>query len=111
MNGRTARVRNSEPAALALAGASALSARAGEQYALLVAVQDYPKAEFNPLRYTRDDMTEFRRVLLDSGFRDDHVVFMNDNQDRPELLPEIKKIRKPIHLLPRRTPISRRRRS
>ena len=89
-------------AILALAAASflaATAARAGEQYALLIAVQDYPKAEFNPLQYTRDDMTEFRRVLLDSGFRDDHVVFMNDKQTRPDLLPEIKKIRKQLNLL------------
>jgi uncharacterized caspase-like protein len=87
------------PAALLGFAVWAAPARAGEQYALLVAVQDYPKTEFNPLRFTRDDMTEFRRALLDSGFRDDHVVLMHDKQTRPEMLPEIKKIRKQLDLL------------
>ena len=70
----------------------------GQGYAFLVAGQDYDQKELRPLQYTRNDVTEFYRALLDAGFAQENVVLMHDGQSK-DLLPEARKIRKELSLL------------
>ena len=55
------------------------SAFAGENYALLVAVGDYDLKELRPLKFTRSDVIEFQRALVDSGFPAKNIVLMHDD--------------------------------
>ena len=56
-------------------GASRLHA---ENYAFLVAVQDYDVKDLKPLQFTRGDILELAKLLKQSGFNDDNVVVMTD---------------------------------
>ena len=62
-----------------------------------MAVAAYPK--LTPLNYTRDDLIDFHKTLLGSGFRDDHVVLMHDQLTNPDLTPTIKNIRTQLDVL------------
>lgn len=89
------------------------SLRAGENYALLVAVGDYDVKELRPLKYTRADVLEFHKALLDSGFPTKNVVLMHDDMEQlvahckalgpdykaRDYLPEGAKIRRELQLL------------
>lgn len=67
-------------------------------FALLVACQEYDEKELKPLQFTRNDILEFHRALLEAGFNKDDVVLMHDKQEA-DRLPEAKKIRKQLKLL------------
>src|SRR5260370_24232022 len=73
----------------------------GQRYAFLVACGDYDQKELRPLKYTRNDISAFHRVLLDSGFPTENIVLMHESQSR-EYLPEAKKSRTQLALLLRR---------
>jgi tetratricopeptide (TPR) repeat protein len=64
----------------------------GENYAFLVGVGDYDVQELKPLKYASNDIKGFYQALLDSGFRKENIVLMNEEQ-KPRFLPEGKKIR------------------
>jgi tetratricopeptide (TPR) repeat protein len=82
--------------------ASGAKGRAKAQsYAFLVAVQDYDGDEFRPLEYTRRDIEDFRRVLVESGFPADNIVLLHDRQ-KYRFLPLADNIRKELELLLRR---------
>jgi tetratricopeptide (TPR) repeat protein len=70
----------------------------GRNYAFLVAGQDYDRKELRPLQYTRNDITEFYRALLDAAFAKQNVVLMHDGQPK-DLLPEARKVRKELGVL------------
>src|SRR5262249_30224315 len=70
----------------------------GQNYAFLVACQDYDAKELNKLKYTPADLRAFHQTLLDSGYRDDHIVLMHDDQKR-RFTPEGAKIREELKLL------------
>jgi formylglycine-generating enzyme required for sulfatase activity len=73
---------------------------AGGQYALLVGCQDYDEKHLRKLACPRADVTDFAKVLEESGYPKDHVVLMHDGpgQDR-NLLPEADKVREQLRLL------------
>ncbi len=50
-----------------------------DNYALLVAVGDYDRKELRPLKFTRSDVIEFQKVLVDSGFPASNIVLMHDD--------------------------------
>jgi formylglycine-generating enzyme len=84
----------------------ALRVDAGEKYAFLVGVSRYDEKELKPLRYARQDIIEFRNVLLESGFRPENIILMVDDlQALPEstppgrFLPESARIRRELQLL------------
>ena len=93
--------------------AGGLRAAAGENYALLVAVGDYDLKELRPLKFTRADILDFQKMLVESGFPERNIVLMHD--DLPKLvarcqqlgpdvkaqdyLPEGAKIRRELELL------------
>jgi formylglycine-generating enzyme required for sulfatase activity len=52
---------------------------AAEQYAFLVAVGDYDRAELKPLSYSRADILDFRKELLESGLKAQNVVHLHDD--------------------------------
>ncbi len=74
------------------------SGRAGQSYAFLVACAAYDKAELAPLKYTRNDILDFHKALLQSGFSPRHVVLMHDEQKK-DYLPEARKIRRLLKAL------------
>ena len=80
----------------------AVTSRAGESYALLVAVGDYDVQQLDKLNYTRNDIVEFHGVLLKSGFKAENVVLMHDDPKNPpplRLAPEASRIRKQLTLM------------
>lgn len=70
----------------------------GEKYAFLVACSAYDPKELRPLPYTINDILEFRKALLATGFADDHIVVMHDRQSNRRFLPEAEKIREEMAL-------------
>lgn len=75
---------------------------AGENYALLVAVGDYYPKQLNKLPYSRNDVIEFRDVLLKSAFKTENVILMHDDPKGAlpaRLFPESAKIRKQLSLI------------
>lgn len=72
---------------------------AGENYAFLVAVQDYDLKDFKPLQYTRNDILEFAKLLGTAGFKPENIVVLTDKSDKPRYLAEAEKIRKELDLL------------
>jgi formylglycine-generating enzyme required for sulfatase activity len=88
--------------AVLLLAASHLPLWAAERYAFLVAVGDYDIKQLRPLKYARNDILEFHKLLLDAGYKSDHIVLMHDEvktvSDR-RYLPEADRIRGELKLL------------
>lgn len=75
---------------------------AGENYALLVAVGDYDPQQLPKLSYTRNDVRDFRAVLLQSGLKPQNVATMHDDPrglPAAGMIPEAAKIRKQLTLI------------
>jgi len=73
-----------------------------ENYAFLVAVQQYDVKQLKPLNYTRNDIIEFQKTLLASGYNKKNVVLMHDDLrslGQLRFAPEAMKIRKELKLL------------
>lgn len=82
--------------------ASIPNVHAGENYAFLVAVGDYDVKHLKPLAYTRNDILEFKALLLKSGFPKQNIVLLHDDLKQLEnrrFLPEAEKIRQEFTLL------------
>ena len=82
---------------VAVAGAPMLCR--AENYAFLVAVQDYDVKDLKPLQFTRSDILEFAKVLEKSGFKADKMVVMTDKSEQRRYLSEAEKIRAEFELL------------
>lgn len=70
-----------------------------ENYAFLVAVQDYSVRTLKPLKFTRNDIEAFSKVLQASGFKPENIVQLTDKPDRPRFTAEARKIRGELQLL------------
>src|SRR4029079_13636866 len=70
-----------------------------ENYAFLVAVQDYNVKSLRPLKFTRNDILEFAKVLQESGFKSENVVLMTDEPKQLRYAAEAEKIRKQLDTL------------
>ena len=62
-----------------LAGPATSSA---ENYAFLVAVQDYNVKDLKPLQFTRNDILAFAKILRESGFKEENIVLMTDKSEQ-----------------------------
>jgi uncharacterized caspase-like protein len=72
----------------------------GTQYALLISVSKYARSDqWRPLKYTIDEMDEFRAVLIKTGFAADDIVFLHDRQTDDKLRPTGANIFKKLDLL------------
>jgi len=75
-------------------------AKKGTQYAILVAVSKYAKADqWRPLPYTIDELGEFRAVLLETGFAKENIEFLHDQQTDDKLRPTAVNLIKMIKLM------------
>lgn len=81
-----------------LAPGPALAQGKGAQYAFLVACSGYDQKELKPLPYTQNDLEEFRKALLDTGFAADNIKVLHDKAER-RYLPERGKILQELDLL------------
>ena len=72
----------------------------GTNYAFLVACAGYDKAELQPIKddVTINDVLEFKKALLETGFTEEHVVVMHDKQTDRRYLSEHHKILKELDL-------------
>src|ERR1043165_2607588 len=70
----------------------------GEKYAFLVVCSKYNSTDLRDLPYTIEEMEDFRKALLKTGFEADHIIFLHDKADR-ERVPEKQKIEKQFRLL------------
>lgn len=77
------------------------AALAGEQYALLVAVRQYDKAELTSLQFTENDITALADVLRDNGYPEENIVLMTQARGAEEAryAPFAKNIKKELELL------------
>ena len=83
-------------------GLTCIAPAQADNYAFLVAVGDYDIKQLKPLRYTRNDIFDFRQALLDSGYKAENVVLMHDDLSKLKerrYLPEAEKIRQELGLL------------
>src|SRR4051812_28250099 len=71
----------------------------GRNYALLVACQEYDEKELKSLQFSLNDVLEFHKVLLESGFDKDDVVLLHDKQAQTKYRPLGKHIRKQLAVL------------
>jgi len=99
--------------ASAAASAAAPSQVSAENYALLVAVQEYDEKELRPLQFTRADILDFQKTLVESGFKPRNVIVLHDDLAKlvahyqalgrdfnaKDYLPESAKIRKQLELV------------
>jgi formylglycine-generating enzyme required for sulfatase activity len=67
---------------LAVALVPAQTGKNGTQYAFLVGCSGYDKAELRPLPYTVNDVEDFKKALLATGFEEENVKVLHDK--RPE---------------------------
>ena len=58
---------------------NAASLFAGDSYALLVGVKQYDKKQFNPLKFSEDDVTVLAEQLQKVGFKKDNIVLMTQS--------------------------------
>ncbi len=72
--------------------------REGRNFAFLVGVEEYDKTELKPALFAVNDIVEFRQVLVDSGFKENRIVMLNEKQPR-RFTPEGQKIRGELKLL------------
>src|SRR5260370_796884 len=72
----------------------------GTQYAVLISVSKYARSDqWRHLKYTIDEMDEFRAVLIKTGFAADNIVFLHDRQTDEKLRPTAANIFKKLDLL------------
>ena len=81
-------------------------ASGAEKYAFLVGISDYDEKQLTPLPFARNDIIQFRRLLLETGFKADNIVMLvDDPAAAPEgaragrFLPECKKIQAELEVL------------
>ena len=82
--------------------AGGFTTSSGEDYAFLVAVQEYDVKQLRPLHYARNDILEFHKTLLSSGYGPKNVVLMHDDLrtlGQLRFAPEANKIRHELKLL------------
>jgi len=72
--------------------------RRGEKYAFLVVCSKYNSTQLRDLPYTIEEMQDFRKALIKTGFDADHIILLHDQADR-ERMPEKQKIEKQFRLL------------
>ena len=70
-----------------------------ENYAFLVAVQDDSAKNLKPLKFTRNDIQEFSKLLVSSGFKAENIVLMTDKAEHLRYAAEAEKIRKQMDML------------
>ncbi|HEV3384732.1 MAG TPA: caspase family protein [Gemmata sp.] len=72
----------------------------GTNYAFLVACAGYDKTELQPIKddVTINDILEFKKALLETGFEEANIVLMHDKQTERRFLPEYEKILKELDL-------------
>jgi uncharacterized caspase-like protein len=70
----------------------------GTSYALLVACDKYDEKQLRSLQFTRNDILGLQNILLESGFKADHIVVLHEEQPS-ELLPERRKVLEQLKLL------------
>ncbi len=70
----------------------------GEKYAFLVVCSKYNSTQLRDLPYTNEEMEDFRKALLKSGFAANQIVMLHDKGER-ERVPEKAKIEKQFRLL------------
>jgi hypothetical protein len=58
---------------------NAASLFAGDSYAFLVGVKQYDKKQFNPLKFSEDDVTVLAEQLQKVGFKKDNIVLMTQS--------------------------------
>jgi Caspase domain len=65
----------------------------GEKYAFLIVCSKYNSTQLRDLPYTIEEMEDFRKVLLKTGFDADHIVMLHDKaeRERTPLKPNIEK--------------------
>ena len=85
---------------------SASPASGAEKYAFLVGISDYDEKQLKPLPFARNDIIQFRRLLLETGFKADNIVMLvDDPAAAPEgaragrFLPECQKIQAELEVL------------
>ncbi|MEY2725822.1 MAG: Serine/threonine-protein kinase pkn1, partial [Planctomycetota bacterium] len=85
---------------------SASPASGGQKYAFLVGISDYDEKQLKPLPFARNDIIQFRRLLLETGFKADNIVMLvDDPAAAPEgaragrFLPECQKIQAELEVL------------
>src|SRR5712692_4180241 len=89
-------------AAAPATGQEPAEAQQGKKRALLVACQNYPKTELNPLRYAHNDVLAFKEALLYTGFSEGDITLLYDPQkpkQKEELLPKAANIRAQLQKL------------
>jgi WD40 repeat protein len=65
----------------------------GQRYAFLVACKKYKeKTGLLPLQYTHNDILDFEKALLNSGFQEKNITLMYEGQTDSDLFPEKRKI-------------------
>jgi sulfatase modifying factor 1 len=88
-------------AAIPLFSTIALPSKAkGTNYAFLVACAGYDKAELQPIKddVTINDILEFKKALLETGFEEANITLMHDKQTDRRFLSEHAKIVKQLDL-------------
>ena len=83
----------------AFLSASMATVACAENYAFLVAVQDYDVKSLRPLKFSRKDIEDFATVLKQSGFKSENIVVMTDNTAELRYAAESAKIRKQLDIL------------
>jgi uncharacterized caspase-like protein len=89
-------------AATPATGQEPAEAQQGKNRALLVACQNYPKTELNPLRYAHNDVLAFKEALLHTGFSEGDITLLYDPQkpkQKEESLPKAANIRAQLQKL------------
>ncbi|HMO92659.1 MAG TPA: SUMF1/EgtB/PvdO family nonheme iron enzyme [Pirellulaceae bacterium] len=72
-----------------------------DEYALLVAVKNYPRNQLNSLKYTENDVEQFAKVLAQSGFdpKNIHLMTQAVGAENPRFFPTAKNVMKELELL------------
>ena len=70
----------------------------GEKYAFLLASSKYNSTQLRDLPFTIEEIEDFRKALVKTGFADDNILLLHDKADR-ERLPEKAKIERQFRLL------------
>src|SRR4051794_15645253 len=75
--------------------------RAGEKYALLIAVRQYEPSELRSLKYTEADVEALAEVLVAAGYAKENVRVMTQTRgaERTRLLPTVANIRTELGLM------------
>ncbi len=71
----------------------------GTQYALLVAGSGYNEAHLKPLPFTINDIEEFKKVLLATGFEEENIKVLHDKRTERRYVSEKAKVLKELDLL------------